>query len=196
MSGGGVLSRMASSSDPQHRSWAAYAIRRLSATDNADLADRLARDRNADVRGEALAALIAIAPNRMQSHLPRLRRELRSPDYLAPAHAMWLLAESGDRDALASIERLATDETRDPWFRKTASVVLLLIRGQVDTVLQLFREHDHDRMPQLARAAYLIGSQASDDVLEECARRAPDTECRDACGEFWIRAQTRASGSS
>jgi HEAT repeat protein len=154
----------------------------------------LSSDPDGDVRIDAIQALVALQPEAARGLLPRIRRQLRSPDYYAPTEAMWAIASLHDTESIADIEEAARDWEPTYWKRAVAEVVLMFLRGDVHGILQRIRDHDHLGMPWLLRAAALAGTEEAIEALESCARtHRYDDECGPICANLIgaARKQTR-----
>lgn len=56
---------------------------------------------------------------------------------------------------------------------------------------RLVKEHDHERMPWLSKAAGLLGTTEAAGALRTCLENAPDGQCRDKCREDLERLEAR-----
>jgi hypothetical protein len=177
-----ILDELTRHRSPDVRGWVAWATPQVLGEGGVHVLVGLTRDRDAEVRDAAIEELVALDPGAARKLVPSLRRRLRSREPHEPVTAMWTLAELHDRESLPQVRRIAEAENLDhPWQRLTAGVVVLLLEGRGDEVIGAIRDHDHERMPWLATGARILATDEARDALEECAREAPDEDCRRAC---------------
>jgi hypothetical protein len=177
-----VLDELARHRNADVRFWVSWAAREVLGERGVPLVLRLARDRDPDVRDGAVQELVKVDPEAARSLIPALRRQLASTDIFEPVFAMWTLVELGDREAAPLVRQIAAERASEyPFHQKTAAVVALLLEGREDEVLDRIRSHDHELMQWLVMAAVVIGTPEARAALEECARTAPDEECRQMC---------------
>ncbi len=175
------------------RGWVSWAIPEVLEDGGAYILLGLTRDRDPAVRDGAIEELVALDPDLAQKLVPSLRRRLRSRDAQEPVTAMWTLAELGDRDSLRLIRRIAeADELEHPHQRLSAEVACMLLGDRPENVLAGLRAHDHEHMPWLATAARMQGTPEARLALENCARDAPDEDCRRACAIELEKLEERA----
>ncbi|HEX2045769.1 MAG TPA: hypothetical protein VHF23_09095 [Gaiellaceae bacterium] len=177
-----VLDELSRHADPGIRRWVSAAARDVLEDGGVYVVMGLTRDRDRRVRESAVADLVVLDPDAARRLVPSLRRRLRSRDPAEAATAMWTLAELRDEGALPRVRRLA--EGRRPGdepVRRTAEVVSVVLGGRPAEIFERIRAHEHDFMPDLARAARLVGGDEARAVLAESAAGAPDAECRAAC---------------
>lgn len=91
---------------------------------------------------------------------------------------MWKLFELGDRESLPLIRALAEAPEGDyPLHNKTARVICMLMENPRQ-ISEGIRSHDHELMQWLTMAARDLRTDEAHAALEECARSAPDRDCR------------------
>lgn len=166
--------------DPAVRSWVAWAVPRLDLGDPISLLRVSAADRNTTVWSEAVAQLINLDPQVASDYSGKLRTMLQSPDYMEPVFALWTLASIGDTGAISHVAAYAESPDRDPWQRRLAEVILLILNGRQSEIVERLERHDHDYTPWLAQAAAKLGARGQE-ALARCAVEAPDEACRDEC---------------
>jgi hypothetical protein len=177
-----VLDELSRHSNADVRGWVSWAIPEVLEDGGAYILLGLTRDRDPAVRDGAIEELVALDPDLAQKLVPSLRRRLRSRDAQEAVTAMWTLAELGDRDSLPLIRRIAeADKLDHPHQRLSAEVACTLLGDRPEDALDGLRAHDHERMPWLATAARILGTPEARLALENCARDAPDEDCRRAC---------------
>jgi len=177
-----LLTELASSPDVDDRMWVAEYATRVLGAGAVEVLDVLSRDRDSDVRIEAMSSLVRIDPSTAHREYPRLVRRLRSKDFWEPVVAMWLLAEVNDAAAIAEIRAVVPSWTGAVAFRaRIAEIVIALLSGRDREILMALRDHDHDENAWLAHAARLIGTTDARLALEMCADGAPDASCRGEC---------------
>jgi len=182
-SGDGVraLKTLSRSPDPRVRLWAALYAGDLAKGRAGSLLVQLAADRDPDVRDAALQSLVAGGWGPPDFDIADIaRRKLFSKDPIEPITAMWLLAATDSRTAVAAIREFAASPTR-PWHLPTAEVVSMLLDHRDNEVLERLSAHDHDRTSELATAAVLMHTPSSLAVLLANSTHLPDTVCRDWC---------------
>jgi hypothetical protein len=178
-----ILEELASHRDPVVRAWAPWAARRsLSKPDAVALALRLVRDRDSDVRDVALEELLELDLQAAAKLAPTFRQKLKSKEFYEPITGMWALAAIHDAGAVSEI-RAAADHWDNALHKNTAEVVCMLLGGRGNEVVRLIRDHDHRLMPWLSKAARLLRTNEARHALADCARHAPDDECRNSCQE-------------
>lgn len=119
---------------------------------------------------------------------------MRSGDRYAVLYGLWGVAALRDTAFLPEVEALAAEGS--DLRRNTASVVAMLLRGNDDEILRRIAEHDHDRMPFLARAAAFIGTDEALQTLKQGSQHAPDEQCRTFCGEMLAEGRERRTRSA
>lgn len=179
------------------RLWALWAASEIGGSLGAAVLVSALRDRDSDVRDDALSKLMVVDREAARRELKMIRKKLRADDDFEIASAVWILAELGDVAALGHIDRIA----RDPpvaWLRKPAAVASMLLRGENGAILDRLRAHDHEMMKELAHGAAIMPSDEGLAVLLECSNLAIDKQCRGWCQWFaeWRlkRARTRDGG--
>lgn len=177
-----VLDELTRHRNPAVRGWVSGTAREVLREGGVYIVMGLTRDRDPHVRRGAVRDLVELEPDTARRLIPSLRRRLRSRDLDEPVFAMWTLAELGDRGSLAAVMRIAEAEADEhPFRRQCARVVSILLGDRPEEVVERIRVHDHDLMPWLTRAARILGTDEARAALAECAREAPDEECRNAC---------------
>lgn len=175
-----VLQQLATHQRPEVRDWVVSAAPELLGRASIPLLLSLARDRDDGVANGAVHELLLLEPASLQPLLRRLRSRLASADMYTPIAAAWTLARIGDRESLPLIQRLAETSSM-PWHRKAGSVIAMFLAGDHHAILDAIRQHDHERMSWLARAAVLMGTEEARLCVEQCAQSAPDADCRTTC---------------
>jgi HEAT repeat protein len=184
-----LLSTLARNRSPVIRAWAATAAVRAVPGNARELVERLLDDRDPDVRLVALEELRRLDLSLVRKQLPRLVRQLESPDIWEPVSALWALADLRATDARASVERVI-EQPAEPFHARVAQIVLAVIDGDEEGIATEIEQHDHIAMPWLARAASILATRKLRAVVEQAAAAAPDEECRAACAlalEEWGR---------
>jgi len=173
-----VLGDLASSNDANVRMWVVFALRDGAATGGAEILERLGRDRDPDVRTEAITALVKLNPERARRQVPSLIKKLASTDYYEPISAMWALAELGATQAAPAIRTAGDRWDANDWHHKVAAIILALLEGRTDEILERIRAHDHVAMKWLARAAALAATSDAVDALRSAGQNPNlDEEC-------------------
>jgi hypothetical protein len=124
---------LASHPSDEVRDWVARLLVRVPPDDAVPMLKRLIRDRNPDVRDEALITLTTVDRSAASDLLPEIHRRLKSPDVSEPIRVMWALAAIGD---LRSIGPLSTAATRWPPHyaaHRIANVVIALCQRRLKT---------------------------------------------------------------
>jgi hypothetical protein len=178
-----LLSEIARDRSPGVRGWALWAATSALGDKAVPILRGRLRDRDPDVRDDALSKLLVVDPSAVRSELPRIRKKLNASDAYEVASAIWALAELRDRGALERIRQLAATPPT-PWLVKPASVAILLIEGREEEVMTAIRDHDHYRMKELAHGAALIGGQSALQSLRQGSEAQTDDECRAWCSWF------------
>lgn len=177
-----ILDELSRHREPDVRGWVSGTARAVLEEGGVYIVLGLTRDRDPGVRDRAVADLVALDPDVARRLVPALRRRLRSAGSEESERAMWALAELGDTRAVPRIRQIAESaDANDRLRRNSAEVVCLLLGGRPEKVLERMRDHEHDLMPWLARAARLLGTDEARAVLAERAEHAPDAECRAVC---------------
>jgi HEAT repeat protein len=172
------------------RGWTLWAATELLGTRSVPFLRAGLKDRDSDVRDDALARLVQLDPRQALYELPRLRKMLRSRDDYEVAAALWSLAELGDERSVPEIEGIVRSP-RVPWLEKPASVALLLIEGRTPEILEAIRGHDHRRMKELAHAAAILRTPDAIAALRQGSDADTDRECRGWCKWFLAWASNR-----
>ena len=177
-----ILDELSRHRDPDVRGWVAWATPEVLGDGGVYVLVGLTRDRDPEVRDAAIEELVALDAQAAHKLIPSLRRRLRSRDAHESIAAMWTLAQLQDRESLPQIRRIAeADDLDHPWQRMPAEVVTLLLQERGGEILRAIRAHDHERMPWLATGARILATEEARETLLECARSAPDEDCRRAC---------------
>jgi HEAT repeat protein len=176
-----LIEELARHKDPVVRGWALSAIG-VSIQDAGlgMLTAHAKGDRDSDVRAIAIEELLKLDRREALKLAPAFRRALRSRDIYEPVRAMWALGEVGDTSSLEAIREIR-ESGRVEFHRKVATVVAMLLEGRAAEILTAIRNHDHDLMPWLTRAAAILGTPEAQSTLEACASGAYDQECKDRC---------------
>jgi hypothetical protein len=179
-----VLDEIAASKSVDDRMWVAWAAPRVLGDGAIPVLKRLAGDRDADVRIDAIEAWATLHPNSAAELWPFLRRQLQSTNFWEPISAMWAIAEIDLRDAIPAIRERAHRWPKTDAHWKVADIVLDLLEGRQQPILERIRQHDHIAMPWLARAARLMNTTEANDTLAwgfDAFRG--DERCHAACSE-------------
>ncbi len=184
-----VLTELATHRSPEVRSWVPWAARRVMGTEAVQLISKIAsEDRRADVRHAATVELLELDQAAAQTLAPVLRRRLQSKNPFEALGAMWALARIGDKQSVGAVRELVTDSDRQ-LLRRSAAVVLMILEGSGEEILARIRAHDHELMPWLPEAARLVAGGGALPTIEECARTAPDDDCRSYCEQALQRSR-------
>jgi HEAT repeat protein len=175
-----VLEELACDSHLEVRGWVPEATRALLGRDAIPLIQRLAEDRDPDIRGLAVDALEAIDPKLLRSLSTSLRKRLRSKDESEVLATAWRVAQAGDFDGVPAIEAFRDRNDLGWWQHKAATVVLLAMQDPAE-VPRRIRAHDHDHMGWLSYAATWIDEPDRRPALEFCRDNGPDEGCRTLC---------------
>jgi hypothetical protein len=162
------------------RMWAVWAAPRILGAGSAAILSELARDRDADVRTEAISELARVDLEAARRLAPRIRQSLQSPDLWEPVSAMWTLLSLGDPDAIRAIAA-ASSTWREPFRRRIAEIVVQGLSGNSEAIYAAMDAHDHIAMPWLAHAIRLMHTPQARQALERCAAGGLDPECRGHC---------------
>jgi hypothetical protein len=189
-----LLSEIARDRSPGVRGWALWAATSALGEKAVPILRGRLRDRDPDVRDDALSKLLVVDPAALLSELPRIRKKLNASDAYETASAIWALAELRDRGALEQIRQLAATPPT-PWLMKPATVAILLIEGREGEIVTAIRDHDHFRMKELAHGAALVGDPLALKSLREGSEAQTDDECRAWCGWFYDWALRRSQSS-
>jgi hypothetical protein len=177
-----VLDELSRHRAPRVRRWVSATARDVLADGGVYVVLGLTRDRDRGVREAAVADLLALDPDAARRLVPALRRRLRSRDPEEAVAALWTLAELEDEASLPRVRRLAeAGGADDEPVRRAARVAAVLLGERPADVLERIRAHEHDLMPELARAARLLGGAEARAALAEAAASAPDPDCRTVC---------------
>ncbi len=172
---GQVLGELADNQDPEIRHWAAQEAADVLGRDAVPILRRLVRDRDSNVRIDALRGLGQVDPGELVPMIPKLRAETESQDGFDAQAAIWALGALGDPANLDVVRAATRRDRARP--RNTAIAVELLI-SDPEQLCQRIESHDHDLMPWLTYAAAMLGTERARLALEHCALNAPDGECR------------------
>lgn len=177
-----VLDELSRNRAPGVRRWVSATAREVLEGGGVYVVLGLTRDRDRSVREAAVGDLVALDVDAARRLVPSLRRRLRSRDRDEAVAALWTLAELRDEGSLPRVRRLAeAGGPEDEPLRRVARVASVLLGERPADVLARIRAHEHDLMPELARAARLLGGAEARAVLAEAAASAPDADCRAAC---------------
>jgi hypothetical protein len=163
------------------RQWVALEVASLLGERAVPILLRLARDRNEDVRMDAVNELVALEPVAARQLAPALRRRLRSRDIYEPIVAMRALMVLGDAADAAEM-RAAAEVSEYPFHGLVAGAYALALEGDDEELARRIEGHDHDAMPWLTVAARHRATPLIREALARCAERAGD-ECANACAE-------------
>jgi hypothetical protein len=176
-----LLEKLSSNEDVDVRLWVSKAAREVLGEAAIPLILRLTRDRDVDVQDVAIEELFQLGPLAARKVVALLRRKLKSKDIYQPVFAMWKLVELNDRESLPLIRAVADAPEGDyPFHQRTARVVCMLMETPYE-IVERIRSHDHELMQWLTIAARELRTEEARAALEECARSAPDRECRRMC---------------
>src|SRR5216683_8199292 len=179
----GLLEQLSRDRDPVVRAWVPPVARTVLRKDAVPLIIRMAReDRDVDVRDVAIEELLELDRDAARSMVPLFRKKLRSSDPFEPLTAMWALAAVGDEGAVDLIRAKIAGRQPNALDRMNGEVVIMLMTN-LSEILRRIRDHDHDRMLMLSKAAALMGTHEAVEALRACADRAPDSQCRENCRE-------------
>lgn len=183
-----VLDELAQSKEVDARMWVVFTLDDGVVAGGEDILGRLARDRDPDVRTEAISALVKVNPERARRLVPDLVKRLASTDYYEPISAMWALAELRATEAAPDVRAAADRWAPSDWHNKEATVILAYLEGRTEQILERIRSHDHVAMPWLTRAAALASTPGATDTLRWAERNEElDEECRNHAREELIR---------
>lgn len=168
---------LAESGEDEIRLWLTEVTPQVLGHDALPILRDLVRDRDSDVRIEALGAIVALDSDEAHKMAAMFRRRAGSNDLHEAQAALWALGAIRDVEALDVIRAAQLHDNAIP--RNTAIAVELLLTAPSE-LCQRIEEHDHVLMPWLAKAAEILGTEAARQALESCALNAPDEECR-----FW-----------
>ncbi len=186
-----LLDKLSRHRDPVVRSWVPEVARTLLGISAVPLLMRIAsEDRDIDVRDVAIGQLLEADIGAARSLIPLYRRNLQSSDRFGPVAAMWALAAVGDRDAVDLIHAKIAGRQPDALDRMNGEVVILLLTNPSE-ILRRLKEHDHERMLLLAKAAGLMGTEEATAALRSCLDGSFDTRCQDYCREELARLEAR-----
>lgn len=192
-----VLAELAASRSVDDRMWVVGYAGAVLGRDASGILDRLSRDRDSDVRMDALTELTRWDRDAALRAYPRIVKSLRSTDFWEPVIALWALATLGDPRAIPEIEAVAA--TWDPRHGdyRIAEIVVDLLAGRHERIFAAMDEHDHRAMPWLAEAARIIGTPAAREALERCVTADLDGECLHYCRQELteLRSRDRATGA-
>lgn len=139
------------------------------------------RDRHIDVRDAALDLLIEIAPDRAPRFWSSLRRRLQKGELDDADLAGWRLFELND--PLLGQELTEALQRWPDWYyiHKSFRVLSWCIEGATAEIEAHIREHDHDLMSWLVRAAWRMDRDDLWNAVAWVAVEAPDPQCRRYC---------------
>ena len=187
-----LLEELARHRDPVVRAWVLGVARTVLGKDGVPLMLRLARkDRDTDVRDVAIEELLELDRDAAQSLIPLFRERLGSSDPFESLTAMWALGAIGDQASIDLIRAKISGRQPDALDRITGEVVIMMLANPSE-IPRLVREHDHERMPWLSKAARLLGTVEAAGALRSCLENAPDSQCRDQCRADLERLEARA----
>lgn len=173
-----ILDSLSRHRSPLVRGWTSGTARKLADDRFLPLLHRLARDHDADVRNIAFQDIADGWPSEVAGLLPAVRRELRGDNAI---QALWTIADSRDEASRTAVEALVADVQRLPYQRNLAGIVLLMLDGDLNAILQRISNHDHDSMHWLVRAAMELDAEAPVATITDFLTRAPDSSCRHYC---------------
>lgn len=186
-----LIAKLLNHRDHRVREWMVDKIVDIRGADSAGLlAASYRRERDSDIRAEALRNIVDLDPSVAASLKPLIRRGLRSSEYFEPTDSMWALLQLGDLEAEPEIRRIA--ETRNDWQGRVARIVTSGLCGEEETIAQQLQSHDHDATRWLAQAAAILASPRLLGVLEAGVMELPDETCRGICAH-WLGWSRRAA---
>jgi hypothetical protein len=173
-----ILRELAGSSSVDDRMWVVWVAPRAINERSVPILRDLVRDRDPDVRTEALSGLAELDPSAARDLWPQLRRGLRSKDPFEPIRAMWTIARLDVREAAPEIRDVSQQWPERDWRRKISFIVLDHLEGRDASILQRIRDHDHEAMGWLTYAASLMhGPEAAATLAWAAATFEDDPEC-------------------
>jgi len=176
---GPLFEQLSRHPDPEVRDWVAFHSRRVGYSGAVELLARMTADRNATVQEVAIGELMELDMDAARRTVgPRIRRQLRSRDDDVRIVALWRLVRLGDRDSIPLIRRMREERSL---LADDTEFAELVLEGKGDEVLDVLRQHQHERTPSAARAAMAMRSDSALDALHTCADDAPDESCRRTC---------------
>jgi hypothetical protein len=175
------------------RDWAIDAAVQVLGTSATPILMRLAKDRDPDVKSQALLELARIDKHGARQLLPQVRRQLRSTDFWTSIKAMWAIAIIGATDALDDVRAAGLLWPVDYAPHRIADIVGTLLEGRTADLVRQLRDHDHVATPWLANALSIDRSREALEALQECAEHGADEFCRKACAHALQRAEGRST---
>jgi hypothetical protein len=167
------------------RTWAGGVARKdLGRAEAIVLLTDLAKHPRAFTRDLAMQDLEAIDPELLRPFVGDMRQTFRrSKDLYSPGGAaMWRLARLRDRESAGLFRAYAAK--RDPGrFDHRMPIVLAVFLDEPNSIAGRIRDHDHEWMIWLVRAATSLDVPGAEDALSAGAAASPDGACRQICAE-------------
>ncbi len=187
-----ILGALAKNRNPEIRHWVADVAVEVLGAGSVHVLRDLARDRDTDVRIDALNGLVAVDPDEARRMTTTLRKQAASTDFYEAQAAVWALGAVGDKESLDVIRPLTTEPDAIP---RDAAIAVELLLTAPEELCRRIEKHDHELMPWLVKAAELLGTRAARRALEHCVAEAPDEECRHWAGRALARFKCAGSES-
>jgi hypothetical protein len=173
----GVLAGLIGHQDREVRGWLAWAAPKFLGAEAVPLLVPLADDRDADVRTEAMDALVELDLAYLVEFVPRYVELAKGDDSALAMYGILRLTRLRVPEAVDLFNDLALNAGY-PSTRNHARIMALVLKGREDDILAGLEDENHELMPIWIKAALYVGSGRTLTALEEIARSDVHDRCR------------------
>ena len=172
-----LLAGLIRNPDRDVRGWLPWAAPRFLGAEAVPLLVPLADDRDADVRTEAMDALVELDLAYLVEFVPRYVDLAKGDDSSLAMYGILRLTRYRVPEAVALFDDLALNAGH-PSTRNHARIMALVLKGQEDEILAGLQGENHELMPIWIKAALYLGSGRVLAAIEEVARSDAHDRCR------------------
>jgi len=185
-----LVTALARHPEPVVRDWAIWASLAAIGKPAVPLLEKLALDSDADVRSEAMRALVKIDKSWARRLIPRYLHQLHSSDFVEARDAIWRLTQWRDEAARPLIESLAISAAH-PVVRANAGVAVLVYAADEDALIRGLEASDDDHTNMWTLGLAYLGTQRAIKTLQQLAEQGT-SEHRRRLASWGLRAAERS----